>query len=125
LKHENSYRKVKQNENASSFPPHPCLTVFLASCAPVDLNAPIPVFDTGVDPNAWAQIPAGEFHFGQHEDIETTEAYEIMITDVTSSQYADFLNAAFADGYIKIDGEKIVGFYPGDKFHAVKHEERD
>ena len=99
------------------------LTVFLASCAPVDLNAPIPVFDTGVDPNAWAQIPAGEFHFGQHEDIETTEAYEIMITDVTSSQYADFLNAAFADGYIKIDGEKIVGFYPGDEFRAVKHEE--
>ncbi len=99
------------------------LTVFLASCAPVDLNAPIPAFDTGIDSNAWAQIPAGKFHFGQHEDIETTAAYEIMITDVTSSQYADFLNAAFADGYIKIDGEKIVGFYPGDEFHAVKHEE--
>jgi formylglycine-generating enzyme required for sulfatase activity len=99
------------------------LTVFLASCVPVDLNAPIPTFDTGIDPNSWAQIPAGEFHFGQHEDIETTEAYEIMITDVTAAQYADFLNAALADGYVKIDGEKIVGFYPGDEFHAVKHEE--
>ena len=77
------------------------LTVFLASCAPVDLNAPMPTFDTGIDPNSWAQIPAGEFYFGQHEDIETTEAYEIMITDVTAAQYADFLNAALADGYVK------------------------
>jgi formylglycine-generating enzyme required for sulfatase activity len=96
----------------------------LAACAPVDLNAPIPTFDTGIDPNTWAQIPAGEFYFGQHEDIETTESYEIMITNVTTAQYADFLNAAFADGYIKADGERVIGFYPGDPFHAVKHEER-
>ena len=51
----------------------PAVTVLLASCAPVDLNAPMPAFDTGVDPNTWAQIPAGEFYFGQHEDIETTD----------------------------------------------------
>ncbi len=95
----------------------------LAACAPVDLNAPMPTFDTGIDPNAWAQIPAGEFHFGQHEDVESTEAYEIMITDVTAAQYADFLNAALADGTVKVDGESIVGFYPGDEFHGVKHEE--
>jgi formylglycine-generating enzyme required for sulfatase activity len=96
--------------------------VILASCAPVDLNAPIPAFDTGIDPNAWAQIPAGEFHFGQHEDVETTDAYEIMITDVTTAQYADFLNAALADGYVRLDGEQIVGYYPGDEFRGVKHE---
>jgi formylglycine-generating enzyme required for sulfatase activity len=95
----------------------------LVSCAPVDLNAPIPAFETGIDPNAWAQIPAGEFYFGQHEEVEDTEAYEIMITDVTAAQYADFLNAALADGYIKVDGNQIVGFYPGDKFNGVKHEE--
>jgi len=99
------------------------MIVLLSSCASVDLNAPIPTFDTGVDSNAWAQIPAGEFHFAQHDDIETTEAYEIMITDVTAAQYANFLNAALADGYVKMDGEKVVGFYPGDEFHAVKHEE--
>ena len=34
------------------------LAAFLASCAPVDLNAPLPAFDTGIDPNAWAQVPA-------------------------------------------------------------------
>lgn len=101
-----------------------CLTIILlSSCAPVDLNTPIPTFDTGVDSNSWAQVPAGEFYFGQHEDVESTEAYEIMITNVTSAQYADFLNAALADGYVKLDSEKVVGFYPGDEFHAVKHEE--
>jgi len=105
------------------FVPLILLTVFLASCAPVDLNAPIPAFDTGIDPNSWAQIPAGEFHFGQHDDVESTEAYEIMITDVTTAQYADFLNTALAAGYIKVDGDQIVGFYPGDEFHGVKHEE--
>jgi formylglycine-generating enzyme required for sulfatase activity len=99
-------------------------TVLLTSCAPVDLNAPIPTFDTGVDPNSWAQVPAGEFYFGQHEDIESTNAYEIMVTDVTTAQYADFLNAALADGYIKLDGEQIVGYYPGDVFRGVKHEEK-
>ncbi len=100
------------------------VAVLLTSCAPVDLNAPIPAFDTGIDPNSWAQIPAGEFYFGQHEDVENTEAYEIMITDVTTAQYAGFLNAALAEGYVKVDEEQIVGFYPGDEFHGVKHEEK-
>ena len=100
------------------------LAVLLASCQAVDLNAPIPTFETGIDPNTWAQVPAGEFYFGQHEDIESTDAYEIMVTDVTVSQYADFLNAALADSFVKMDAEKIVGFYPGDEFRGVKHEER-
>ena len=100
------------------------LTALLASCAPVDLNAPMPTYDTGIDPNAWAQVPAGEFYFGQHNDIASTDAYEIMITDVTAQQYADFLNAALADGYVKMDGEQIFGFYPGDEFRGVKHEEK-
>jgi formylglycine-generating enzyme required for sulfatase activity len=96
----------------------------IASCAPVDLNAPIPSFDSGVDPNVWAQVPAGEFYFGQHAAVETTAAYEIMITDVTTGQYADFLNAALKDDYVELDGNRITGYYPGDEFHAVKHEER-
>jgi len=95
----------------------------LAACAPVDLNAPMPAFDTGVDPNTWSQVPAGEFEFGQHEEIKSTEAYEIMVTDVTTAQYADFLNAALADGSVKVDSDKVVGYYPGDVFHGVKHEE--
>ena len=100
------------------------LIALLASCAPVDLNAPIPTYDTGIDPNSWAQVPAGEFYFGQHNEVASTDAYEIMVTNVTTSQYADFLNAALADGYVKMDGEQIVGFYPGDEFRGVKHEEK-
>jgi formylglycine-generating enzyme required for sulfatase activity len=99
------------------------LAILLASCGPVDLNAPMPTFDTGVDPNAWAQIPEGEFYFGQHEHTESTDAYEIMITDVTVSQYADFLNTALADGSVKLVDDEIVGFYPGDIFHGWEHEE--
>ncbi|MFH1908957.1 MAG: SUMF1/EgtB/PvdO family nonheme iron enzyme [Chloroflexota bacterium] len=97
--------------------------LFLASCAPVDLNAPIPVYDTGVNPEAWVAIPAGEFLSGQFNDPVTLDYdYEIMVTDVTIAQYVAFLNEALADGTLKVDGEQIVGFYPGDAFHGVKHE---
>ncbi|MBT3390478.1 MAG: SUMF1/EgtB/PvdO family nonheme iron enzyme [Chloroflexi bacterium] len=99
------------------------VAVLLASCTPVDLNAPLPTYETGVDPNAWVQIPEGEFHFGQHEDIETTGAYEIMVTNVTVSQYAEYLNAALADGSVKLVDDEIVGFYPGDVFRGAEHEE--
>ncbi|MHC1739885.1 MAG: formylglycine-generating enzyme family protein [Anaerolineaceae bacterium] len=100
------------------------LAVLLTSCTSVDLNAPIPTFDTGVNPDAWAQIPAGEFYFGQNNEIKTTDAYEIMVTDVTTAQYAAFLNQALAAGYVKVSGDQIVGYYPGDEFHGVKHEEK-
>lgn len=99
------------------------LAATLASCAPVDLDAPIPVFDTDVNPNTWVVIPAGEFLSGQHNDPVTIDHdYEMMITDVTVAQYVAFLNTALADGTHKIDGDQFVGFYPGDEFHGVKHE---
>ena len=99
------------------------LAGLLAACAAVDLNAPLPVYDTGVDVDAWAQVPAGEFFVGQHDEVGYTDAYEIMITNVTTAQYAAYLNAALADGSVKVDGEQIVGYYPGDEFRGVKHEE--
>ncbi len=100
------------------------LSILLASCSSVDLNASMPAFDPGLDTNSWAQIPAGQFYFGQHDDVETTPAYEIMLGDVTTAQYADFLNKALAEGFVRVDGNQVVGFYPGDEFHGVKHEER-
>lgn len=100
------------------------LAIFLVSCAPVDLNAAMPVYDTGVDPDVWVQIPAGEFYYGQHGEVQSTEVYEIMIADVTTAQYASFLNGALAAGFVRIDGDQVVGYYPGDEFHALKHEER-
>lgn len=99
------------------------LAAILASCAPVDLNAPVPVYDTGVDPNSWAVIPAGSFLQGQAADPTSIDYnYEMMVTDVTVSQYVNFLNETLADSALKVDGEQIVGFYPGDEFHGVKHE---
>jgi sulfatase modifying factor 1 len=100
------------------------LALTLAACTPVDLNAPLPNYESGVDASTWAQVPAGEFYFGQHEDIQVTDAYEIMVTNVTAAQYAGFLNEALAASFIRIDGDRIVGYYPGDEFHGMKHEER-
>lgn len=101
-----------------------CFGLFLASCAPVNLNAPMPDFSTGVDPQSWASVPAGEFLIGQFEEETDTEAYKIMVTDVTTAQYAAFLNEALAAGEVKLETNQVTGYYPGDVFRGVKHEER-
>ncbi len=105
--------------------PTACLLLgsLLSACASVDLDAPIPVYDTGVDPDTWAAIPAGEFLSGQFDDpVSIDYDYEIMVADVTVAQYVDFLNAALADGTLEIAAGKIVGYYPGDPFNAARHE---
>ncbi len=99
------------------------LAVLLTACS-VDLNASLPAFETGVSPEAWASVPAGEFYFGQFAEAASTGAYEVMVTNVTTAQYAAFLNDALAGGYVKLDGDRVVGYYPGDEFRGVKHEER-
>ncbi len=104
-------------------PPFVLAIMLLTACASVDLNAPMPVFDTGIDAGGWVEIPAGEFYTGQFNELSSSEAFEIMVTDVTAGQYADFLNSARADGFVKIEGDQIRGYYPGDEFRGVKHEE--
>lgn len=99
-----------------------CLFLITA-CQPVDFKAPPPVFETGVDPDAWVKVPAGEFLQGQFaKEIEIDYDYEIMVTDVTNSQYADFLNAALSDGSAKLAGSQIEGYYAGDSFAGARHE---
>ena len=99
------------------------LTAFLlASCA-APASSPLPGIATGVDSEAWALVPQGEFLYGQHNHETLVDYdYEIMVTDVTNAQFADYLNAALADGALKRDGERILGYYPGDEFHAYEHE---
>ena len=97
-----------------------------ASCAPGSDDASkngIPYVDTGVDPEAWARVPAGEFFRDQHA-IETMVDYdyEIMVTPVTNSQYARYLDEALAAGDIKIVEDKIMGHYPGEPFDGHNHE---
>ncbi len=99
------------------------VVMLLAACTSVDLEAPVPTFDTGVNPDSWVTIPAGEFLSGQqNEPVTIGYDYEIMVTDVTVAQYIEFLNTALADGTIQASADYIIGFYPGDEFHGVKHE---
>ncbi len=101
------------------------LSAFLLSaCKPVDLNTPAPIYDTGIDPNSWAKIPSGTFLSGQFKhQVNIDYNYEMMVTAVTVDQFAQYLNEALAAGTIKISGDEIVGFYPGDPFNNGRHEE--
>lgn len=100
------------------------LALILSGCqtASPDLPAP-PEFDPGVDPQAWVAIPPGEFLIGLHShETNLDYNYEIMVTDVTKTQYADYLNQAIEDGSVQVQDDQIVGYYPGDEFHAHEHE---
>ncbi|MCX7668529.1 MAG: formylglycine-generating enzyme family protein, partial [Anaerolineae bacterium] len=95
----------------------------LAACAAPVTTPALPRVETGVDAEAWAQVPAGAFVLGQFEKRGMVEQpYEIMITDVTNAQYARYLNEALSRGTVKIVGDQVVGHYPGDVFHGHKHE---
>ncbi len=113
------------------------LGLLFAACGPTpDISAVTPPYlDTGVDPEAWARVPAGEFPYGQHDHMTMVEAYEIMITDVTNEQYGRFLDEALAAGVIRIGDVEVfagetgrvlygaAGYYPGDPFDGYEHEE--
>ena len=109
-----------------------------ASCGPAPNVSAItpPYVDTGIDPESWATIPAGDFPYGQHDHMTMVDYdYQIMVTDVTVEQYATYLNQAIASGDVSIGefeleaGETIWteegagGFYEGDPFDGYKHEE--
>jgi len=96
----------------------------LAGCAAAPQGGAMPTLDTGVDTEAWVSVPAGEFLMGQHEHETLIDYdYQTMVTPVTNAQYARFLNEALAAGAIRLDGEQIVTYYPGDEFHGHEHEE--
>lgn len=100
------------------------LLLILAGCAPeTSERTPPPQIETNVDPHAWAEIPAGEFLMGLHEhETNVDYNYEIMVTDVTTTQFAAYLNQALSEGEVKITENQLVGYYPGDEFHAHEHE---
>jgi len=95
----------------------------VVACAPI-AGSPVPRFDTGVNPDSWVTVPRGEFLMGPHEHVKVIDyPYDIMTTEVTNAQYAKYLDAATAAGKTKIGNNQITGYYPGDKFHGVRHEE--
>ncbi len=116
------------------------ILLVLTSCstAPDIASQTLPqIINTGVDTNSWVLIPAGEFPSGQHDHMTKMDYdYQIMITDVTNEQYAQFLNNAVADQTIGIgdvevqESENIFsvfgvfGPYAGDPFDGYEHEEK-
>ncbi len=100
------------------------ITLFLTSCTGTIETAMPPLINTAINPESWVLVSEGEFLMGQHEHATLVDyPYEIMITDVTVNQYADFINEAIANESIKLEGKNPIGFYPGDEFRGYKHEE--
>ena len=101
------------------------LLLLIGGCQVENSDSEVAAFiDTGIDPESWAGVPSGEFYLGRHShETDVDYDYEMMVTDVTNSQYARYLNEAWAEGTIKIEGNEILGFYPGDNFNAYRHEE--
>jgi formylglycine-generating enzyme required for sulfatase activity len=100
------------------------LLLSLTGCGSQDSDGPPLTYETGIDPDAWALVPAGEFLFGQHEhDINLDYDYKAMIVSVTNAQFAAYLTDALATSFVHIEGQDIVGFYQGDVFRGFRHEE--
>ena len=81
----------------------PCRHAAPRGLRPVDLSAPVPVYETGIDPNAWAQVAAGEFVSGSTTRRRIDYDFEIMVTDVTVGQYVAYLNEALAEGTLRVE----------------------
>lgn len=95
----------------------------LSACGNVNLDAPVPLLESGIDPEAWVTIPAGEFHHGQEGEIEEIAYdYQVMVTDVTVEQYAAFVNKGISNETLNLAGDEITTFYPGDEFRGTRHE---
>jgi formylglycine-generating enzyme required for sulfatase activity len=101
------------------------VSLLTVGCASSTVEAtPPPQIETGVDPDSWALIPAGDFLANFNNEVVMVDYdYQMMVTDVTNAQYARFLNEALKAGDIKIVGDEIVGPYPGDIFREYRHEE--
>lgn len=114
------------------------LILLATACSPAtNVGAIVPPYiDTGIDPDVWVTVPAGEFPFGQHDHMTMVDSYEIMVTNVTNQQFAEFLTEALSAGMISVGAveveaseniwlvEGVSGYYPGDPFDGYEHEER-
>jgi formylglycine-generating enzyme len=100
-------------------------TLVLTGCgADAAASAPPEPGSTTVSSERWALIPAGDFLQGQfNQPTAIDNDYEMMVTLVTTSQYARFLNQAVAAGQIEATGSQVTGYYPGEPFDGYKHEE--
>ena len=76
-----------------------------------------------VSSDAWVTVPAGHFLSSlNHHNINIPYDFDIMVTEVTNGQYADYLNAAIAQKLITVEDGVVMGHYKGDDFHGGRHE---
>lgn len=113
------------------------LGLLATACSPAPNVGAIepPYVETGIDSDAWVSVPAGAFPYGQHDHPTDVDEFEIMVTDVTVAQYADFLNEAIAAGAVRMGEFEVEagevtwtkegagGYYNGDPFDGYEHEE--
>ncbi len=99
------------------------VVLLVAGCtSPDPLAGPSYLFESGVDPETWALVPAGDFLMGQFNHETSVDSFEIMVTDVTNLQYAEYLNAMIATGELNFVDNKVLGYYKGDDFREYRHE---
>jgi len=97
--------------------------LFFACSTEVEEKPEIKFTETGISPEEWVKIPAGEFFKGRHAHEANIDCdYEIMLANVTNSQFANFLNSAVKDGKITVNDTAILAYYPGDEFFGYIHE---
>ena len=102
-----------------------CVVILTSGCGAQPPEQHWPVIATGANPDSWVRIPAGDFVMGIHaQPTKVDYDYEMMVTPVTNAQYARYLNSALAKGSVKLAGNTIVGFYPGDGFTGKRHEKK-
>ncbi len=76
-----------------------------------------------VSSDAWVTVPAGHFLSSlNHHDINIPYDFDIMVTEVTNTQYAEYLNSAMAQKLITVNDGVVIGHYVGDTFIGGRHE---
>ena len=67
----------------------------------------------------WVEIPAGEFLFSSLNDTTILNYnYLISNSEVSNKQYLKYLNFALRKNKIKIRGNRVIGYYNGDKIYS-------
>ena len=87
-----------------------CCLALLTGCGSIpEMPEAVSLYtDAGIAPDSWVKVPAGSFFKGQfNHSTEINYDYEIMATEVTNTQYAQYLGEALAAEKIKIKDGKF------------------
>ena len=71
---------------------------------------------TAYTPFQWCPIPSGvNYKYGEGDTLKTMDhAFQIMNYEVTNEQYLAYLQGAYEEGHVWMDGDYVKGNYEGD-----------